>query len=582
MSWILGFLNRCTFASNRLARIRLIHPRPIYSIERDTFYLAAGGIPETCLCGSFRETFENNFNGWFVVGLGMMKNSENCRFVSAIEWQTILSSSHPELTQIEGYFVAIKWKSNQVQCFTDQLGLRTFFIAEADDGIMFSTRLDWIAKLKNGCKIDFDAFGAHWLTFNQLSYESLIQGVTRLGPGGVAACTSDSVQASHKPYMLDNTRKSHQSVYSTLQSFLSPQKDNDCSVALGLSGGLDSRTILAVLAAKPHQSFTLYVFGHPEHPDVRISKQIGERENFPLVHFNEPLPQAQICLPMLREYAGQTCAIGPASTILQARYYPQLYTQKKVVIDGGFGEIARRQFFNRILKRGQKALQSGNPSLIYPYLQVSRASIFTKEALKMMYKGTEKQIKSTWELMPAIRDIGKENFLDLLAIRTRLPNYYGFEQSRLDGEVMNYMPFAQTSLLQSVFDAPVNIRKNGKLFRQIIRQYYPSLANYPLVKDTTTYPFYFTTVPAWVWTKFKVKLGFKFFDSTVFKFLNTLSELILDMVHSNEVKCYSAYDYQAIVKMVEDFYNGKIELAHEVDWWLSFEMWRRAINANTA
>jgi hypothetical protein len=101
-----------------------------------------------------------------------------------------------------------------------------------------------------------------------------------------------------------------------------------------------------------------------------------------------------------------------------------------------------------------------------------------------------------------------------------------------------------------------------------------------MVKNNTTYPFYFSTVPAWVWTKFKAKLGLSFFDPSVLEFLSVMKEFIQDTVHSNEVKSYSAYDYPAIERLVEQFYVSKKELANEVDWWLSFELWRQIINAH--
>jgi hypothetical protein len=582
MSWILGFIGRRGLTSGKVAKLCSARLQPLYTIERDAFYLATGGIAQTCLHGSFRETPEKNFNGWVVVGLGIVTNSENHKFLSSDDWQTLLSPSNPELTHINGHFVAIKWKPGQIQCFTDRLGLRTLFMVETDDGCAFSTRLDWLAQLKNGCKIDFSAFGAHWLIFNQLSYDSFVQGIKRLGPGGVAVCTPTSTQLGHKPYTPDHFGNSRHSFDAVLQPFLRSHNENDDEISLGLSGGLDSRTILALLASKRHLPFALHVFGHPDHPDVSISKQIAQREGFSFKHFNDPVPQVNVCWNMLQEYVGQTCVIGPASTILQTRYYPELFAEKKVVIDGGFGEIARRQFFNRILKRGRKALKSGNPALIYPLLQVSRAAIFNEDVLNIMRKGTEKQIESAWREMPALDDIGKENFLDILAIRTRLPNYYGFEQSRLDGEVVNYMPFAQPSFLQYVFDIPVDMRRNGRLYRQIIQQYYPSLAKYPLAKDNTTYPFLLATVPAWLWTKFKSKLGLQFADPALPDFLDRVSELVQDIAHSIEVKSYPAYDHRAIVTMVENFLAGKIEFAQQVDWWLSFEVWRRSIKANTA
>ena len=580
MSWIFEFIGNHDISPDSNTKFCALHPPPLHTIEQDTFYLAVGGLAQTCHHGVFDAGGESDFRGWAVVGLGIDTNSANHQFVSSEKWQKFFAPSHPGLTALDGHFVAIRWKPGLVQCYTDRLGLRTLFLLEMDNGCAFSTRLDWLAQFKRDCKIDFRAFGAHWLTFNQLSYECCVHGIGRLGPAGVAVCTPASIRTTHQPYLPDFSKTTHHSLEAILHPFLHFQNSGG-EVSLGLSGGLDSRTLLALLAADRHRVFALHVFGHAGHPDVRIARQIATREGFSLRHFDEPLPDAETCWRWLQDYAAQACVVEPASALLHTRYYPQLFAKNKIVIDGGFGEIARRQFFNRILRRGRRALESGAPAAIYPFLRVFRAAVFRHDVLQIMQAGTEQQIASRWQAMPAIDEIGRENFLDLLAIRTRLPNYYGFEQSRLDGEGATFMPFAQPSFLQFVFDTPVHARRNGRLFRRTIRQHCPSLAAYPLVKGATSYPFFLGTVPAWLWTQCKARLGRSFADPVRAAFLGSLSELLADLVRSAEVRTYPAYNHRALAEMVDGFLVGKTEYGQQVDWWLSFEAWRRSVQAQT-
>jgi len=350
------------------------------------------------------------------------------------------------------------------------------------------------------------------------------------------------------------------------------------NISLGLSGGLDSRTLLALLASPKNAKFWLHVFGNPEDPDVQISQAIARQENFSQLHCEAPIPDAAACMRWLSEYASQTQLIEPASTMLNLRYFPQLYAQKKIIIDGGFGEIARRQFLNRLWLKGKSALQSGDPQLIFPYLHVPRPRIFAPEVFRIMQKGVETQIAGLLEQMPP-RELDAANFLELFAIRTRLANAYSFEQARMDGECVSYMPFAQPSVLNALFKTPVAMRKNGRLFRQLIRRHFPPLAYYPLVKSGVVYPFAFTTVPAWAWTKLKTRLGQKYCDATAVTFLHKIAAEVQDLVHSDAVKSYPAYDYSFIRNTVEKFYGGQTELAPQVHWWLAFEMWRRAVKS---
>ncbi|MCZ6774985.1 MAG: hypothetical protein O7D34_00835, partial [Ignavibacteria bacterium] len=167
------------------------------------------------------------------------------------------------------------------------------------------------------------------------------------------------------------------------------------------------------------------------------------------------------------------------------------------------GEIARRQFLNRMLVRGSHALQTGNPRLIYHFLLVHRASVFNQEITNRMLKGVENQIDSVWHSMPSIENIGLENFLDLMIVRNRFPNYGGVEQSRTDAMIPSYIPYAQPSFVQRTFEIPLRLRKNGRLFRKMILENKPSLRKYPLVKGNVTYPFIVSGISAWIWTKAK-------------------------------------------------------------------------------
>ena len=106
------------------------------------------------------------------------------------------------------------------------------------------------------------------------------------------------------------------------------------------------------------------------------------------------------------------------------------------------------------------------------------------------------------------------------------------------------------------------------------------MAKLPLVKNGTTHPFSFATVPAWLWTKAKSKVGIGFADPSAVELLSRVSEFVQDTVHSREVSSWEPYDYTAILRMVEQFYEGKTELARQVDWWLAFEMWRKSISSD--
>jgi hypothetical protein len=174
-------------------------------------------------------------------------------------------------------------------------------------------------------------------------------------------------------------------------------------------------------------------------------------------------------------------------------------------------------------------------------------------------------------------EMSLENFLDLLVIRYRFPNYAGYGQQFMDGKLVNYMPFAQPSFVRAALATPVHLKKNGRLFRKLIRRFRPSLARFPLVKGYQTYPFALPPLPAWAWTKAVSPLHARFVDPGPQQILLTLSEFVKDAVRSSAVRNFGPYDHPAILTMVNEFYEGKIEHALRLDWWLHFELWRRSL-----
>ena len=573
MSWVFAVIGQNL--SPQVEILSQIHTVPLVSFKTETLYLAAGGLKQTCL--HHFGPIDGKPGGWLVLGTGIRLHDGYCALLSKAEWGEVLDEPTPRLEKLDGHFVALRWNESTVECFSDRFGLRTLFILKKDASVAIATRLDWLSHWTGGLDIDFAQFGSHWLTFNQFSHESLLQKVKRLGPGGRGVCSRESVSLQSNPWLPSGSVSSEEEARTKLLSFLHPEIKSEATMSLGLSGGLDSRLLLALLLSAGRQRFSVHSFGHSQEPDVKIAGRIAKDEHLHHEVLDDSVPGPQALVPQLQDYVAQTYLAAPASSWIKLRYYPRLHAQHKCVIDGGMGEIARRQFLNRLLHRGKKVFRRGNARLMYPYLRVHRPSIFTEDVDRQMQAGVMAQLEQVWLEMPSPETIGVENFLDLLIVRYRFPNYGGVDQARMDGEIVSYMPFAQPSFVDAAFSLPLPIKKNGRLFRKLIRAHRRGLTHYPLVKGTITYPFILPTIPAWAYTTVKKRLGFAYHDRSGVEMLHVLSEYVRDLVHSTSVRTCAAYHHSAIQKMVEQFYSGRVELVHQVDWWLSFELWRQSL-----
>jgi hypothetical protein len=575
MSWLFGVIGR--FSAAETEKFGAIHGKPIHKIQSNNIYITAGGIKETCFCSTEMEP-SNLSSGWLACGVGIYHEGTQFSLMTSARWQKLLSQPSPPLHDLNGHFVVVKWTENQVTCYTDQLGFRNLFLTQLGDYSAFSTRLDWLTKLRGDCQINFEEFGSRWLLVNQLSQESIVTDIERLTQGGVAECTPASITVKNHPWEpnipFDPPNANFEDILRDLVLF--PLKNNQ-KLSLALSGGVDSRVLLSILLSGKLENWSLHTVGDAEDPDVQTAKRISEHLNVDHQIFNPSIPNPHQAPDLIRDYVGQTMVRLPASHFVKHLYYSSLHDQNMMVIDGGQGEVVRREFFNQLRFRGGKILTDGNIEDIFPLIFRERAPIFNDEIMKTMKDNALAKIGKLREDLPPVKSVGLAHWLDLFIILTGFPNTTNLEQSRSDAELVNFAPFAQPSLLRKLFSVPVSERNNGKMFFRIIKQSQKYLVRYKRVKNGVALPFQLSTLASRVFINLNHKLGRNYSESTPARFLESLSDFVQDAARSTAVRNFEYYDHTGILKMVDGFYGGSKGLEHELDWWLAFEMWRQTV-----
>jgi hypothetical protein len=546
-------------------------------IATNSFFLALGGIKETCY---YEVNRTHPDSGWAVVGLGIRITDYGTRLLKQVDWNALLWAHPEELSSLDGHFVAMKWNCEGIELFTDQLGLRTAYYATNLNEIVFSSRLDWVAQATGKSELDQNVVGSRWLLFNQLSYESGIIGIRRLGPSGHLVYRNGSVATDeHRVWTPEFGSARPHRMAKVLESIAHGALVSGNKVSLSLSGGFDSRVMLAFLiGASREKRFSVHTVGEPDNPDVRIALNIAQGLGIEAQHFNDSVPAAVDLLPAMQVFAAQNHLVEPVSSILRLGHYERLYNEKKIVVDGGFGELSRRQYLNRIARLGIIPLRAFDLSAILPLMSVQRADIFNNEYSRTLTQSTIEQIGMVLRRMPSVQDVGVGNFVDLLSVRTRVPNFGGPEQARADSFVVNFMPMAQASFLREVFKTDARFRTNGKFYRNIVHLNEQRLATFPLVKSGTTYPFSSSAAATWLITKVKNTIRTPYIDSTPVRFLLQVKEFVMDLASSVETQTWHGYDGKKNRQVIESFYKSDYRLSKHVDWWLTFELWRRSFS----
>ncbi|MBO6585125.1 MAG: hypothetical protein JJ953_03365 [Gracilimonas sp.] len=568
MGWFIGIAGRNQSLKNSILSLTSSND---FNVESESFFLLAGGHHQT----THYQLDEDQKAGWVASGIGI-STCEEPKLYDLDDWDQAIGKGVNHLHQINGHFSVCRWNDQTAELITDQLGIRNVFIHPANDFVLFSTRLDWIKKLIPHTTIDWEKFGSRWLAINQFSNGSFIQGVERISQGGHATITPEGVSVSNQRWNYNQREVGPQSFMNALSNFSTLPLKHGQPLSLGLSGGLDSRTLFAILLQQSNSNWTTHTFGEASHPDLKTATLLNGFYNKEHYVFEERIPEAKEIEDLLPDFIGQTMLTSTPSHFVGFQAYKKIQDLGFSVIDGGFGEIARRRFMNNILLRSKTALLKKDISALIPFLRLDRSDIFTEECNNSMISGLGEELEEEIDAMPDITEIGIENWLDLFTVRTRVPNAAGPEQARSDNELLNYMPFLQPDLIELALSLPVKDRKNARIFRTFIKRNTPKLQSAPLIKGDYSYPYWMKDYTSAIWMRLKQKFGMKYESPQTIDFLMTMEEYIRDLHNSKSAKEFSAYDHRKIDQLITGFYDNKNnDLAHQLNWWLAFEVFRQ-------
>ncbi len=577
MSWFLGGIGN--FSKNYLQQIENFIPAPLLNFSSEKLFLYAGGIRSTCKFKIFPESFQTN---WLQVGMGISVDQQR-KFLSETDWSQISASRRFDEIKIDGHWILINWDNEKIEFATDRIGLRDFYYCVNNKrGIFFSTRIDWISKFTE-TQIDFKQFGSRWKLFNQISPESVLKNIERVSGGTFLSVGLIGKKINKKNNPPDIWVSSNeQSIFnfnSALEELIRfPLEKNELS--LSFSGGLDSRVIFSSLLNNKKRNWDTHTFGHSGNLDREIAEKICSDFSISNNQINLDIPTPDLFLEELSQYTAVSVVNNSASSFSHLRNYKAIEGEGKIIIDGGFGEIWRREFFNRLLFLGSKHIVNSDAELLANYLRLHRADVFSEEINSLMEKGIVEQLKEILELLPDPRKIGKENWIDLFAVNTRIKNYYSHEQTRLDQIVPSFMPFLQPSLIQNLIALPVKNRKDGKLFRSLIMKNEMRLQKYPLVKGKYVQPFGRGTFASRIMNGFRKKMnGNAAVDEEKNRLILSVAPFIADRINSQDVNECGFYDKKKLNALLTGIKSGKNQKSFdELDWWLSFELFRTQIS----
>ncbi|MDP2301727.1 MAG: hypothetical protein Q8N03_04805 [Ignavibacteria bacterium] len=566
MSWIFGFYSKKPIDTKFVSEL---HPPAIESVINNRYNIAIGGNKTTLVSEK-----NNPQMKYFVCGIPISQDSS--KILDKGDLNNIFESPLHNFDIISGHYCGVLIQNDSICFFTDKLGLREIHIYENENGWYFSTRLDWLLKL-NHFEIDFNEFGSRWKLINQLSNKSIVKKIHRINCGSKAKIEQNRIEFTECNWLPQKDRAVSRSEFdNTLRKNVLIGTYHNSKISLSLSGGMDSRVVLSYLLSSDYNNWDCHTFKSESNMDSTIAENISKHFHIKYQILSDNNFNHDNMLPDLCEYVGATYLTESGYISRKLMHYESL-PQDNLIIDGGFGEIWRREFLTRLYHFGKKDLLDRNTQNISRYLTNHRADIFNEDCDSIMQNGINEQIDKIFSDLPPVKEIGLGNWLDLFSLKTRLVNYYAPEQARIDNYVKAYMPFVQLSLLENLLNVPIDIRKNNRLFKSIIKSNYYKLSKYPLAKGNLSYPYWFTPLMKRAYSKVYNASNQSGENHNKDIYLNKLKEFTLDTISSNAVKEYPPYNYAIIKKNISDYYKGNVELRKFVDWFITFEIFKQKL-----
>jgi len=533
--------------------------KPLHRIHNKNFDIFLGGNPSTCIADFDDES------GFAVCGLGI----DNWRILHETDWRNAIAKNE---VPSDGHFIIVQWQNGEIKFRNDILGLREIFWAKLGDGFVISSRMDWVARYSNKNEIDFEKLGSLWLGPSILHWDTFVKGIHRLGPGAtVEFNNSDFVHHGndyfHRPrgqnYSVDD-------VIDILAAAVSAEPET--LRYLSLSGGLDSRGLLALLFGSSTRWRT-FSFGLGSEPDIEIVEQMSDELTFPFEFHKVEIPSSDELWDILREHSARKMLTIPISTALFLDSLNFLAGRNVITIDGGLGEILRQRVLRRLAPVPNMKL---TPRIVQKLIGSEFPPIFNEDVHKSFSCGFLADIENALNMCSGMR---ADEIAEMWAIWFRLPNYSGFEQSRLDEFTRNFMPFVQPTVLTAGLQLSHSARRNSAVHLRAIEKFAPKLKKYKLARMGRKFPFKIGLNPYLMkmWLPFtrnrETHITNEFFRKT----MNKLRERIYDILSSNDFKTVGFYDNRFIESSIEKYFAGDDTKKSILDWWLTFELWRKFI-----
>lgn len=357
---------------------------------------------------------------------------------------------------IDGYFsaVIIDERSNDIYLITDRFGMWPLYVYSENSQInIWSTSLHYIDNETDDIlKVDSDGINTFLNISHFLSDKTIYENIKRVKPATIIKLNSNGIKVNEEQYWSWRNIKpikisfddAVDRLFELLIESVESRLNEGIKYCLTLSGGLDSRALLAAANYIGKYDITCLSFGTPESQDIKIAssvcKVLGCKHKVVTINESNWIKGREVGVK-------NTSGMKSLLHMHVLNSIDEISSISDYVINGYVGDL--------VLGGG--------------YLKKENNKLLTaKEIAKIKFAEYSKFI-----------DFDDEYFShassDPIFIYHRGVRFTSMGSDLVNDKVVNIKPFMDNKLLEFVYSIDDSYRYNGKLYHKMLLKYFPEV-----------------------------------------------------------------------------------------------------------
>lgn len=382
-------------------------------------------------------------------------------------------------------------KNRRLLIANDRWGFRELYYCQTEDILLFAPEMKALL-LYSSIERKFDEQGlADFFNYGYiLGDRTLIQSVSLLPPASVlmidyTGTTLETRRFSYQPSLSSNDFSEHvDTAYTLLDRAVARRLRGRNRIAAYLSGGLDSR-IIAAITAKHVRSVDTYTLGDRSGNEYAVAKRaasamIPSCKNF----LAATMPEHVVKYANWAVWAsdGRLSHLSSISPFLGALAEPLI--NYDLLLGGFVGDLILGSSFTKKSDISNdlpfdKRMERMKFRVGVKHLRPFVASLFSAEFGEKLDFYSEKSVEEKFgRISNSINLFPFQE--DIFVILTRCRKSYNVNRGLIGHAIIEeYYPFFDNDLFDFLYSLPPEVRLGHKLYTEIYKKYFPSLAEVP-------------------------------------------------------------------------------------------------------